>query len=79
LSLVPDDCPDDFTALEHFQQVFYKRYGSPGPDLYMGPLDQAIKDSLHKEIREVLKKETHSSAKLLIFYSETSTCHLSSS
>lgn len=48
--LIPDDCPDDFTALEHFQQVFHRRYGSTGPIFYIGPLDQAIQDSLHTSI-----------------------------
>jgi hypothetical protein len=50
---VPDECTDDTAALEHFSRVFHKRYGSTGPILYIGPLDQAIQDSLHSSIHHV--------------------------
>ncbi|CAF0823773.1 unnamed protein product [Rotaria sp. Silwood1] len=44
--LIPDRCTDDITGLEHFSRVFHARFGSTGPILYIGSLDQAIQDSL---------------------------------
>ncbi|CAF4030439.1 unnamed protein product [Adineta steineri] len=48
--LIPDDCTDDTAALEHFAHIFHTRYGSTGPILYIGSLDQAIQDSLYSSI-----------------------------
>ncbi|CAF0781385.1 unnamed protein product [Adineta steineri] len=44
--LIPDRCTDDVKGLEHFTRVFHARYGSTGPILYIGSLDQAIQDSV---------------------------------
>jgi hypothetical protein len=44
--LIPDRCTDDFMGLEHFSRVFHARFGSTGPILYIGSLDQAIQDSV---------------------------------
>ncbi|CAF3901208.1 unnamed protein product [Rotaria sp. Silwood2] len=44
--LIPDRCTDDIVGLEHFSRVFHARFGSTGPILYIGSLDQAIQDSL---------------------------------
>ncbi|CAF3273742.1 unnamed protein product [Rotaria socialis] len=48
--LIPDECTDDVSALENFARVFHARYGSTGPILYIGPLDQAIQDSVYASI-----------------------------
>ncbi|CAF0972713.1 unnamed protein product [Rotaria sordida] len=48
--LIPDGCTNDAFGLEHFARVFNRRYGSTGPILYIGPLDQAIQDSLYSSI-----------------------------
>ncbi|CAF3053465.1 unnamed protein product, partial [Rotaria sp. Silwood2] len=48
--LIPDECTNDAFGLEHFARVFNERYGSTGPILYIGPLDQAIQDSLYSSI-----------------------------
>jgi hypothetical protein len=50
---VPDRCTDDVVGLEHFSRVFHKRYGSTGPILYIGSLEQAIQDSLNAPAKEV--------------------------
>ncbi|CAF1200248.1 unnamed protein product [Rotaria sordida] len=47
---IPDGCTNDAFGLEHFARVFNRRYGSTGPILYIGPLDQAIQDSLYSSI-----------------------------
>ncbi|CAF3815531.1 unnamed protein product, partial [Rotaria sp. Silwood1] len=48
--LIPEGCTNDAFGLEHFSRVFHARYGSTGPILYIGPLDQAIQDSLYASI-----------------------------
>ncbi|CAF4351088.1 unnamed protein product [Rotaria sp. Silwood2] len=50
LDHIPDECTNDAFGLEHFARVFNERYGSTGPILYIGPLDQAIQDSLYSSI-----------------------------
>jgi hypothetical protein len=40
-------------GLENFIRVFHLRYGSTGPILYIGKLEQAIQDSLYGPIHEV--------------------------
>lgn len=45
LFTVPDRCTNDIIGLEQFTRVFHARYGSTGPILYIGSLDQAIQDS----------------------------------
>ncbi|CAF4356322.1 unnamed protein product, partial [Rotaria magnacalcarata] len=49
-TIIPDECTDDVSALENFARVFHARYGSTGPILYIGPLDQAIQDSVYASI-----------------------------
>ncbi|CAF4955675.1 unnamed protein product, partial [Rotaria sp. Silwood1] len=49
-TLVPEGCTNDTFGLEHFSHVFHARYGSTGPILYIGPLDQTIQDSLYASI-----------------------------
>lgn len=44
--LIPDRCTDDIAALENFSRVFHYRFGSTGPILYIGSLEQAIQDSI---------------------------------
>ncbi|CAF2074950.1 unnamed protein product [Rotaria magnacalcarata] len=44
--LIPERCTDDILGLEHFSRVFHARYGTTGPILYIGSLDQAIQDSV---------------------------------
>lgn len=51
--LVPEACDDDTVALEHFSRVFHRRYGSTGPILYIGSLDEAIQESLYASIDNV--------------------------
>ncbi len=51
--LVPDRCTNDTIGLEHFTRVFHARYGSTGPILYIGSLDQAIQDSVLAPRNEV--------------------------
>jgi hypothetical protein len=51
--IVPDRCADDTLGLEHFSRVFHSRYGSTGPILYIGSLDQAIQDSVLASRNEV--------------------------
>ncbi|CAF4031805.1 unnamed protein product [Rotaria magnacalcarata] len=50
IKAIPDECTDDVSALENFARVFHARYGSTGPILYIGPLDQAIQDSVYASI-----------------------------
>ncbi|CAF0974177.1 unnamed protein product [Rotaria sordida] len=50
--LIPDRCTDDIMGLEHFSRVFHARFGSTGPILYIGSLDQAIQDSLYTSRNE---------------------------
>ena len=50
---VPNHCTDEAAGLEHFSRVFHSRFGSHGPILYIGSLDQAIQDSLFVNIHEV--------------------------
>ena len=52
-NIVPDECTDDVSALENFARVFHARYDSTGPILYIGPLDQAIQDSVNASIHNV--------------------------
>jgi len=40
-------------GLEHFTRVFHARFGSTGPILYIGSLDQAIQDSIFAPRNEV--------------------------
>ncbi len=51
--IVPDRCTDDIMGLEHFTRVFHARFGSTGPILYIGSLDQAIQDSIFAPRNEV--------------------------
>ncbi len=53
LVLVPDRCTNDIMGLEHFTRVFHARFGSTGPILYIGSLDQAIQDSVLASRNEV--------------------------
>ncbi len=51
--IVPERCTDDIVGLEHFTRVFHSRFGSTGPILYIGSLDQAIQDSVLASRHEV--------------------------
>ncbi|CAF0993042.1 unnamed protein product [Adineta ricciae] len=48
--LIPDEFTDEVFALQHFSSVFQSRYGSSGPILHMGSLDQALQESLYASI-----------------------------
>ncbi|CAF3956685.1 unnamed protein product, partial [Rotaria sp. Silwood1] len=50
LKKVPEGCTNEAFGLEHFSHVFHARYGSTGPILYIGPVDQTIQDSLYASI-----------------------------
>jgi hypothetical protein len=66
--LVPDRCTDDIMGLEHFSRVFHARFGSTGPILYIGPLDQAIQDSVLAPRHEVTIPYFHLFIVFLFFF-----------
>lgn len=52
---VPDRCTNDIEALENFSRVFHYRYGSTGPILFIGSLEEAIQGSIHASRLEVIR------------------------
>lgn len=72
---VPDHCTNDRAGLEHFNRVFHSRFGTTGPLLFIGSLDQAIQESVAAPRNEVINEFLPSFFKIEKFSSLLSAVH----